>query len=581
MSRLGLSKSGINRRMDLFGLVLTACFAVFLAKLVYVQIISHARYAEKAKSQHATSLGLRARRGSIFDARGRLLAVSVDRRSFFVDPPLVPDKLSSAKAISASLGMSPNDVLACLLKQDTNFVWLKRRLPKSESQEAMELSLRGVGWIEEAQRTHPEGELAAHVLGIVGDDGVGLEGLEYRFQEYLAGENGLAMVRVDGKRRRIVSSDAWLRPAKAGDHLVLTIDSAIQRILEEELDAAMAKWEAASASGIVMSPVTGEVLALACRPTYDPSDFGGYRRDARRNRAVADCFEPGSVFKAFTAAAALQENLLDLSDTIDCENGNWSAHGRVLHDHKSFGDLTFSDVIVKSSNIGAAKVGLVVGASRLYNYLSLFGFGEKTGIELDGETMGILRPKRQWKEMSVMSVAIGHEVATSVVQLARAYCAIANGGVLLRPHIVKAVISSDGDVVEQAEAPDITRRVLRPDIALKVRELLTKVVSEGTGTRAQVEGFEVAGKTGTAQKINEDGTYSHSDYVASFVGFAPASDPAICVVATIDEPRGAYYGGTVAAPVVGHVLKRSLAYLGVEPVKEEKLSRVTDADIDG
>ena len=576
-----MKRSGLNRRMNFFGLLLIICFAAFLAKLVYVQIISHEYYAERARSQHTARLELRARRGSIFDSRGRLLAVSLDRRSFFVDPPLVSNKLNSAKMISASLGMSPNDVLARLLKKDTNFVWLKRRLGEEESREALELGLRGFGYVEELERTYPEGGLAAHTLGIVGDDGIGLEGIEHRFDKYLAGKNGFAMVRVDGKRRRIISSDASVYRGKAGNHLVLTIDAAVQQILEEELDAAMAKWDAASASGIVISPVTGEVLALANRPGYEPGNFNQYGQDARRDRAVTDCVEPGSVFKPFAAAAVLQEKLLGLDDLIDCEKGSWAAHRRVLHDHKPFGELSFRDVIVRSSNIGAAKLGLILGKDRLYNYLSLFGFGEKTGIEVDGETTGILRPRDEWTEMSVMSVAIGHEVATSVVQLARAYCAIANGGLLLRPHLVKAIVSSDGKVVKQTSVPEVIRRVLRPEVAAMVRGVLTKVVEEGTGRRAQVEGFDVAGKTGTAQKINEDGTYSHSDFVASFVGFAPASRPEVCVVVTIDEPRGAYYGGTVAAPVVGRVVKRSLAYLGVEPAGEEKLSRRSDADING
>jgi len=579
--RARLKRGGINRRMDFFGLILTACFAVFLAKLVYVQIISHEKYADRARSQHTARLELGARRGSIFDTRGRLLAVSLDRQSFFVDPPLVRNKLGSAKRISASLGMSPNDVLACLLKKDTNFVWVKRKVDEEEGRKALELGLRGLGYLEEPERTYPEGKLAAQVLGIVGDEGIGLEGLEHRFEKELCGRDGFAIVRVDGKRRRIISSDAMVFPAKPGNHLVLTIDAAMQQILEEELDVAMEKWEAASASGIVMSPVTGEVLAIASRPAYDPGEFAECGCDERRNRAVADCFEPGSVFKPFAAAAAIQENLVELTDKIECENGSWKAHGRVLHDHKPFGELSFCEVIIRSSNIGAAKLGLMVGASRLYNYLSLFGFGERTGIEADGESPGILRPKREWREMSVMSAAIGHEVATSVVQLARAYCAIANGGVLLKPHLVKKVVSSGGEVISQTEFPEVTRRVLRPDVAATISEILTKVVEEGTGRQAQVEGFEVAGKTGTAQKINEDGSYSHSDFVASFVGFAPASRPAICVVATIDEPRGAYYGGTVAAPVVGNVVRRSLAYMGVEPAKEEKVSRTSDADIDG
>jgi cell division protein FtsI (penicillin-binding protein 3) len=568
--------------MNFFGLLLIMSFAAFLAKLVYVQIISHEYYAERARSQHTARLELRARRGSIFDSRGRLLAVSLDRRSFFVDPPLVSNKLNSAKMISASLGMSPNDVLARLLKKDTNFVWLKRRLGEEESREALELGLRGLGYVEEPERTYPEGGLAAHVLGIVGDDGIGLEGIEHRFDKYLAGKNGFAMVRADGKRRRIISSDAGVHRGKPGNHLVLTIDAAVQQILEEELDAAMAKWDAASASGIVISPVTGEVLALANRPGYAPGNFIEYGQDVRRDRAVTDFFEPGSVFKPFTAAAVLQEKLLGLDDLIYCENGSWAAHGRVLRDHKPFGELSFRDVIVRSSNIGAAKLGLMLGKDRLYNYLSLFGFGEKTGIEVDGETTGILRPRKEWTEMSVMSAAIGHEVATNVVQLARAYCAIANGGLLLRPHLVKAIVSSDGKVVKQTSVPEVIRRVLRPEVAAMVRGVLTKVVEEGTGRNAQVEGFDVAGKTGTAQKINEDGTYSHSDFVASFVGFAPASRPEVCVVVTIDEPRGAYYGGTVAAPVVGRVVKRSLSYLGVEPAgEEEKLSRRSDADING
>jgi len=576
-----LKRNSVDRRVNFFGLLLTVCFAAFLARLVHVQIIAHQEYVKQAEAQQRARVELAARRGAIFDSRGRLLAVTLDRRSFFVDPPLVRNKLSSARMISASLSMSEDDVLGRLLRRDTNFVWLKRRLPEGESGSALSLGMRGFGCVVEPERTYPEGKLAAHVLGFVGDDGFGLEGLERTFEEFLSGESGFVRVPVDGKRRRILSAEAEILPPEAGHHLVLTIDAAIQQILEEELDVAVEKWKAASAVGIVMSPSTGDILALANRPAYQPGGFRNCSREEMQNRAITDCHEPGSIFKPFAASGVIQEGLLELDDEIFCEDGCWHLKGRILHDHKPMGTLTFREVIVYSSNIGAAKLGVMLGKERLYNYLQMFGFGEKTGVVLDGETAGILRPLSKWTDHTVVSASIGHEVAASAMQIVRGYCAIANGGVLLKPRLVRMVVSSEGEVVKEYRQGQAVRRVLRPEVAATVKAMLVGVVEEGTGRKARVEGFAVGGKTGTAQKINEDGTYSHERFIASFAGFAPAAAPEVCVIVSIDEPKGAYYGGTVAAPVVGGVIKRTLAYLGLEPSRAKMICQGGTVDAGG
>ncbi|MFH1857595.1 MAG: penicillin-binding transpeptidase domain-containing protein, partial [Candidatus Omnitrophota bacterium] len=409
---------------------------------------------------------------------------------------------------------------------------------------------------------------ASHLLGIVDIDNNGLEGVERHYNQLLQGRDGFRQVLRDARHRALPSLGLRYQKPVDGLTLVLTIDEVIQNIAERELEEAYRKWHARGATIVVLDPQTGDILALANRPTYNPNQPNVSSEDFRRNRAITDLFEPGSVFKIVTAAAALEEGVFDEDDKIFCENGAYHISNHILHDVHPYGTLTFREVIEKSSNIGTVKVAKQLGPKRLYQYICAFGFGRKTGIDLPGEIPGMVHPPEKWWSTSIANIPIGQGIGITVIQLASAMGAIANGGRWVKPHVLKEVLNSDGSVVKSYRSvPE--RIVLREKNAARLREILSGVVGRGTGKLAKLKGYCAGGKTGTSQKLDANGRYSSSAHIASFVGFAPVQNPRIVVAVMVDEPHPAYYGGVVAAPVFKEVSEQVLRYLEV-PAEEER-----------
>jgi cell division protein FtsI (penicillin-binding protein 3) len=425
-----------------------------------------------------------------------------------------------------------------------------------------ELQLEGVGFLTEHRRYYPQRELAAHVLGYVGLDNTGMYGVEYTAEKEIRGRAAKVVVATDARRRPIAQTE---RPSTGGSTVVLALDEAIQHVAERELDRSMAETQAASGWVIAVEPFSGEVLAMAGRPTFNPNRYGAYPSSRWRNRAVSDVFEPGSIFKIVTAAAGIQENVVAPSEVLDCGGGRIEIAGTVINDHAVFDRLTFAQAVTKSSDIGMIRVAQRLGRDNFARYVRDFGFGAPTGVDLPGESAGLFRPVARWSALSLPSLSFGQEIGTTALQITMAAAAIANGGYLMKPIVVKRVEDAEGRLVRETK-PLVVRRVLEPDTVDTLTDILRAVVREGTGRRAAVPGYVVAGKTGTAQKVDATGRYSIVDHVASFVGWAPASRPALVILASLDCPRGpANQGGDVAAPLFARVADGALRLLAVPP----------------
>ncbi len=537
---------------------------LLLSRLVYLQIAKSISLAKIADSQHKIIIELEPRRGTIYDRNMYKLAFNINANSVFAVPKDMDEwqKPFAAHRLSSILGVDRDFVLR-RLQRKKGFVWLKRKITEQESDQIKALKLKGVELIRESKRLYPNGYLAAHIIGFAGLDNTGLEGMELLYDKYLKGRPGIRVTSRDAKRRFIPSEDEKLLTAVNGFNLILNIDETIQYIAEQNLDAAYHKYNARGGIIIVMNPHTGEILALANRPTYDPGFFYLAQPEERRNRCVADSFEPGSVFKIVTASCALEKGVVAFQDKFFCENGKYWIAGHVLHDHEPYGTLTFKEVIEKSSNIGTVKVAQKLAPRDLYNYVKGFGFGQLTGIDLKGEVGGKTYPPEKWSKATISALPIGQEVTVTAIQLASAMSAIANGGNLMKPWIVREIIDEKGEVIASFE-PTVIRRVLSEDTTRKMKEILQGVIETGTATLGKLETYTAGGKTGTAQKIDPAGGYSHSKFVGSFVGFAPVNDPKIVVAVCLDEPHPQYYGGTVSAPVFKKVAEDTLRYMGVQ-----------------
>ncbi|MDE2216381.1 MAG: penicillin-binding protein 2 [Planctomycetota bacterium] len=543
--------------------------AVYLGR---IQLFDHDKYIKLAKVQQCKKIELPARRGSILDRNGSKLAESLQVGSVYVDPAEINDISSVAYHLGKILKLSPPKLVK-LLSKDKRFVWIKRKISDEEELGALaKLSLKGVYVKQEYHRFYPNEELACHVLGFTNIDERGLEGVELVFDDVLAGKPGYKFITRDALQRQIITADAEVQLPIHGNDVQLTIDANIQRFAEEELKIACEKWMPISATAIVMDPITDEVLAMANYPMYDPNYFKKYPPNTRRNLAITDCYEPGSLMKPIVISGIFEQGLVKPDDVFFCNNGICEIEGRILHDtHGGYGKLSVSEIVAYSSNIGMAKLGMLMGNEKMYKHLKQFKFGEKTGIELPGEIGGIFRPLRQWsKKYSLVSISIGHEIAVTPLQFITAFCSIPNGGLLSKPKIVKSTVNDENKITEESPCPQLVKRVMSSNVARNIMNpILMKVVTEGTGKNASLLEYDVAGKTGTSQKAYSDGgKYSHEKYVGSFIAYAPAERPRICVLVMINEPRnGAYYGGTVAAPVVREIIKRSLLYLGLEPAR--------------
>ncbi len=551
-------------RLMLLALSISLWALVIGIRLVHLQVLGREFFEQQGTRQSERTLNLYPRRGPILDRAGRPLAVSVDAESLYAVPQDVADPHATAAALSRALGLDGEgrrEVLAKLQRKSA-FVWIDRKLDPLTARRVRELQLEGIGFLAEHRRYYPQRELAAHVLGYVGLDNTGMGGIEYGLESHIRGRAAKVVVHTDARRRPVAQTE---RPSTDGATVVLALDEAIQHVAERELERSMAETQAASGMVIVVEPFSGEVLAMAGRPTFNPNRYNAYPSSRWRNRAVSDVFEPGSIFKIVTAAAGIQENVVAPGEVLDCGNGRIEISGTVINDHAVFDRLTFAQAVAKSSDIGMIRVGAASGAGELLRYVRDFGFGAPTGVDLPGESGGLLRPTPRWSALSLPSMSFGQEIGVTGLQITMAAAAIANGGYLMKPIVVKRVEDADGHVVLEPK-PLVVRRVLQPDTVDTLTDILRTVVREGTGRAAAVAGYAVAGKTGTAQKVDASGRYSMVDHVASFVGFAPASRPALVILASLDSPRGPRnQGGDVAAPLFARVAESALRILAVPP----------------
>jgi cell division protein FtsI (penicillin-binding protein 3) len=560
-------------RLMFVGLVASLWCLVVAGRLVQLQVLDRSFFEKRAARQSERTINLDPRRGPILDRNGRPLAVSVDAESIYAVPQDVERPAQTAAALGKALGLDAaerRDVLE-QLRKTRGFVWIKRKVDPARARAVREAQLEGVGLLTENRRYYPKRELAAQVLGYVGIDNAGMSGIEYALDKDIRGHAAKVVVETDARRRPLSHVE---KPSTDGAAVTLTIDEAIQYVAETELDKSMAETKALSGMVVVMDPNTGEILALANRPTFNPNRFGDFTSARWRNRAVADVYEPGSIFKIVAAAGGLQEKVADPEEIIDCGDGHIDIGGVRINDHRVFHHLSFRDVIAESSDVGTIRIAQRLGRETFNRYMRDFGFGVPTGIELPGESPGLLKPLARWGTLSLATMSFGQEMAVTGVQMAAATAVVANGGRLLKPQIIHRVEDKDGRTVRETR-PIVVRQVLEPRTASILTGMLVRVVTDGTGKRAAIEGYAVAGKTGTAQKIDPKiNRYSATDHVASFVGFVPVSQPALVVVATLDTPRGAHHGGEVAAPLFARVAEGALRRLAIPPDDPTRRMRV-------
>jgi cell division protein FtsI (penicillin-binding protein 3) len=553
--------------------MLALAFTGVLGRLGWLQIVRHADLAALAERQYSRTVVLQPQRGPIVDRQGQALATSSPAESLFAQPRAMGDPVRVAARLAPLLGM-PEQEIHAQLTGGRQFVWLRRKLPPAAAAEVRALREPGLGFLPEPLRLYPNRELAAHVVGFEGVDG-GLEGIERAFNDTLAGSPGKAVVGRDALGREVVT-EAVLQAPAPGQGVMLTLDRQIQYLAEREIDAAWRRTQARAAMAVVLDPRTGDVLAMAIRPTFNPNAFLDVpSRDVWRNRAVSDPFEPGSTFKVIMAAAALEEGVVRPEDRIWAENGQITIAKTTIHDWKKYGWLTFGEVLQNSSNVGSIKVGLALGRDRYYRYMTAFGFGAPTGVGLAGESRGLLREPQRWSVLSLPTMSIGQEVSVTALQMVAAIGAIANGGVLMQPRLVRSVFDADGRETRRFE-PRAIRQVISPETARTLTRLMTQVVVAGTGHNAAIAGYEVAGKTGTAQKLDPaTHRYSRNPGVLSFVGFAPADEPRFVMLVMLDEPRNEKWGSEAAAPIFAAIGAEVLRYLDVPPHDAAPLQIVT------
>ena len=551
-------------RTRLFALVLVAWAAVVVGRLAQVQIAQGSRYRARAQRQQERRIEIKGSRGSILDREGRELAVSVEAASIYAIPDEIENPRVAAQAVAPLIGMPPGDVLE-KLKSERGFVWVRRQIDTAVAEKVRGLKLAGIHLVAEPKRFYPKGHLAASVLGFVGTDDAGLAGLEHLYDRTIRGKPGEIVALTDARRSRYGEAEtASSRPAEEGASLVLSLDSGVQFAAEHELAAAMVEHRAKSGSIVILDPWNGEILAMASAPDFDPNEFGRYPAEARRNHAVADSYEPGSTFKIVTGSLALDEGLVSLDEIIDTGDGTIRVANTLIQeaDHHRYGALTLSGVLEHSSNVGIIRVGLRLGARRLYEGARSFGVGSPTGVDLPGENAGILRALPRWSALSNAEISMGQEVSLNALQLARITAIIANGGRLVQPHIVTKIVEPGGAVRPVSVAEPV--RVLSESTAASMRRIMQGVVERGNSGKAAIPGFSVAGKTGTAQKAGMGG-YLAGHHIPNFAGFAPADAPRCVAVVVIEEPQGKYYAADVAAPLFARVVSQALEILRVAP----------------
>lgn len=554
-------------RFLVIGLSLWA--SVVVARLAELQLADGDRYRARAQRQQERRIEVSPLRGSIFDREGRPLAVSVEVASVYAIPDEVARPADTARVLSSRLGV-PEKTLFSRLTQKKGFVWLARKVDRPAAAAVRAEKMPGIYLVQETKRFYPKGSLAAAVIGYVGTDDKGLGGLEHFYDRTIRGKPGEIVALTDARRSTYGRAEAPSgRPPQEGASIVVSLDSGIQFAAERELAAAVSEAQARSGVLVLLDPSDGSILAMATAPGFDPNDYGRYPAEARRNRAVADAHEPGSTFKIVTGALGLENALVDLDEAISTGDGTIRVGNTVIseHDGKRFGALTLAGVFQHSSNVGIIRVGLRLGPQRLWDGANGLGVGRPTGVDLPGENAGIFRRPERWSALSNAMISMGQEVSVTPLQLARVAAAIANGGRLVTPRLVRRIAHPDGRV--ETLAPPPGDRVLSEETARTIRTLLVGAVEQGTGRKAAIPGFTVAGKTGTAQKAGVGG-YQPGRYVSSFVGMAPSENPRVVGLVLIEEPRGRYYGGDVAAPVFARVVSQALGILRVAP-EEQRL----------
>lgn len=552
--------NGSGQRLYILGGLLFLWIVAVGLRLVYLQVFQYGELLQRAQRQQQRTIEVAPRRGVIYDRNGRELAMSATVDSIFAVPSEIPDQASAATLLAGVLHADAEEITT-KLKASRAFAWIARKVDAETSARIRALNLRGIYFQQESKRFYPKRELAAQTLGYVGVDDEGLGGLEHAFDTRLRGAPGKMLISMDARRRWFGRVE---REPDPGENLVLTVDEKIQYIAERELDAAMKQTGAATGTIVVQDPRTGEILALANRPTFNPNTFRTAGREALKNRAVSDVFEPGSTFKIVTIASALEEKLTTPGEAIDCQMGAIFLGGVRIRDHKAFATLSVSDVLAHSSDVGAIKLGLRLGETRFDQYIRAFGFGSQTGVELPGETRGLVKPVNRWSKVSIGAISMGQEIGITPLQLVSMVSTIANNGIWTAPRIVAGTTQPQSTPQQVVFRPAEQRRVISPLTAIAMKKMMESVVLHGTGRRAILDGYTAAGKTGTAQKIDPaTGSYSRWKHVASFAGFAPVREPVISVAVILDSPPGQHEGGQIAAPVFRRVAQQVLTYLHV------------------
>ncbi len=561
-SSIGSSMGSPANRLLIVAALALLWMSAICGRLAYLQLVRHSDYMARALRQQQRTIEISPKRGVIYDRNMNPLAMSIQVDSAFAVPNEIVDVGLASRLLGGVLNV-PRDVMTARLGSSGTFVWIQRKLAAEQAEAISALNLKGIYLEKENQRFYPNRDMAAHVLGFVDPDEKGLGGIESELDAQIRGKSEKVIVMADARQKKF---DGGQAVRERGANVVLTLDEKIQYIAERELAAAIAKTHAPAGTVIVMNPNNGEILALANWPKYNPNTATSVPAEARMNRAVSAIYEPGSTFKLITLAAAFDQGVTNPEEVFDCQNGSIVIAGHRIHDHKPFGLLTVADILAKSSDVGAIEVAMRLGAPRFYDYIRAFGFGTPTGVDMPGESRGLVHRLEHWTPSSIGAVSMGQEVGVTPVQLIAAVSAIANGGTLYKPHVVSELRRGDVVLPEQGIlASGETKTVIRPQTAATLRRLMEGVVLKGgTGTLARLDGWTAAGKTGSAQKIDPDtGRYSATQLIASFTGFAPINNPAITILVSLDSPVGQHEGGQVAAPVFKRVAEQVLAYLDV------------------
>ncbi len=568
------AQTWLRRRITLFLYILLSLFAVVLARSYQLQVLQSKKLVTLAERQYQRIMPLEPRRGILYDRKGEEMAITVEVDSVFVQPERIADARRLSLKLAPILAKKP-ETLVKKLKGEKPFVWLERGVTPEQREAIEKLNAEGVEFLKETKRFYPQaGGIAAHVMGFAGVDSQGLEGIELGYNEFIRGEPGFVLISKDALGRPISAENLQFRHSEEGCEVVMTLDMNIQYIVEKELKKAVQTASARGGMAVVMNPATGEILAMAVQPSFDPNRFAAAAPQFRKNRTITDTFEPGSTFKVFLLAAALEERVASPGDLFFCENGKTVIGGRVIHDVHHYGWLSLSEIIKYSSNIGASKVGRKLGKTKLHQYLKNFGFGGKSGIDLPGEVPGFLPPPNYWSEVGLANISFGQGVSLTALQITNAFAAIANGGVLMRPYVVQSVIQPPGKVLKE-NRPKALRRVISPATAKTVAAILKTVMEEGgTGKAAAPSGYEAGGKTGTAQKALENGRGYSGKRIGSFIGFAPVDNPQLVISVIIDEPQGIKYGGVVAGPAFKAIAEQVLPFMGNYPEGTTVLARI-------